>query len=63
METMCCPICKGTGKLEVPTFKQKALAEKRQTALKLKEQGYSIREIMKIMKYKSPRSVQTLLQI
>lgn len=63
MEKMCCPICKGTGTLEVPTFKQKALQEKRTTAKALKEQGYSIREIMKIMKYKSPRSVQTLLQI
>ena len=61
MKTMCCPICKGSGMLNVPTFKQKAMKEKKQIALNLKEQGYSIREIMKIIGYKSPRSIQILL--
>jgi transposase len=59
---ICCPICKGSGTLNAPTFKQKALQEKRKTAISLKKQGYSIREIMKIMGYKSPRSIQTLIK-
>lgn len=40
---------------------QKDMDFKRDNAKKLRNQGYSIREIAKIMGYKSPRSVQDLL--
>jgi len=35
---------------------------KLRTARYLRKEGYSIREIMKLLKYKSPRSVQDLLK-
>jgi hypothetical protein len=34
---------------------------KMRVALFLREEGYSIRDIMKLLKYKSPKSVQDLL--
>ncbi len=58
---MKCPYCGGVGEIEAPEFKNKMLEEKRLAALTLREQGYSIREIMRIMKYKSPRSVHILI--
>jgi hypothetical protein len=59
---MKCPFCNGVGEIEAPEFKNKLLEEKRLAANTLREQGYSIREIMRIMKYKSPRSVHILIQ-
>jgi predicted DNA-binding ArsR family transcriptional regulator len=54
-----CPICKGSGK--IPVFKSLSIEKRRSIANKLKEQNLSIREIMKVLGYKSPRSVQQLL--
>lgn len=56
-----CPMCGGKGKVNPPHLKQKILSEKALAAKKLQSQGYSIREIMKALKYKSPRSVVMLL--
>lgn len=56
-----CPICHGTGSIENPHGKGKNMEFKIHVAKTLKEQGFSIREIMKVMGYKSPRSVQDLL--
>lgn len=56
-----CPMCEGCGEINPPHLKQKILKEKIKTAKSLKDSGYSIREIMRIMNYKSPRSVQDLL--
>lgn len=44
-----------------PSLNQKQMPRKRGTALHLRNQGYSLREIMKLMGYKSPKSVQDLL--
>jgi hypothetical protein len=45
-----------------PSLKQKNMKEKSIMAKKLKSDGYSFREIMKLMGYKSPRSIQLLLK-
>ncbi len=57
-----CPMCEGCGEIEAPHFKQKIMEEKRATAKRMRAQGYSIREVMKTIGYKSPRSVQMLLE-
>lgn len=57
-----CPLCKGCGTLPAPHFKQKKMKEKREIAQQMRLNDYSIREIMKAMNYKSPRSVVKLLK-
>jgi len=47
--------------LNPPHLKQKNMELKSKKAKHLKSLGYSIREIASIMKYKSPKSVQDLL--
>ena len=59
---MDCPICNGKGEIEEPSNNQKNMVLKIKTAKCLKELGYSIREIMKMMDYKSPRSITKLLE-
>lgn len=54
-----CPMCKGEG--ELPTHKALTKKDKVAMAKLLKKQGYSIRQTMKIMGYKSSRSVWRLL--
>lgn len=57
-----CPICKGSGKIK--GAKKTAETRKRRRAdiaKRLKEEGYSIREIMALMGYKSPQSITLLL--
>jgi len=56
-----CLFCKGTGELESP--RDIALIEiKVEVAKGLRKEGYSIRQIMKIMNYKSPSAVTHLLK-
>lgn len=57
-------MCQGSGKisLQQPHLKGKVMESKQLAAKTLQQQGYSIREIMKALNYKSPRSVQNLLQ-
>lgn len=54
-------MCKGCGEIEAPSLSQKIMNEKITTAIALRSQGYSVREIMRLMNYKSPRSVTDLL--
>ena len=54
-------MCEGCGEINAPLFRQKLMKEKEATAKRMRKEGYSIREIMKTMKYKSPRSVDKLL--
>ncbi len=58
---ICCPTCHGTGNIKAPNLHGKNMDLKKSVARKLKVDGYSIREIMLIMGYKSPRSIQDLL--
>jgi len=55
-------MCGGSGKIKQPHFKQKIMKEKERMAKKMRKQGYSIREIMVTMNYKSTRSVTMLLE-
>lgn len=55
-----CPICKGTGVIESPNMPND-MQDKRSCANLLRNNGYSIRQIMKLMGYKSTRSVTFLL--
>jgi len=64
-EKIKCPICKGTGELEEPKNWPEQLARtqlKRKAAKLLKANHYSIRQIMRIMDYKSVSPVQQLLK-
>ena len=58
---MKCILCKGTGEIIEPNGKKKNMELKKKAAKLLRIENYSIREIMKIMNYKSPKSVQDLL--
>lgn len=64
MRTICCPVCKGTGKLEDRSLlnKAKEIERKKNAAIKLREIGYSIREIQRMLGYKSPRSIHLFLK-
>lgn len=57
-----CPVCKGSG--EVPQAKDTIKSRQRRRsdiANQLRAEGYTIREIMALMDYKSPNSVAILL--
>ncbi len=56
---MKCPICKGKGELEKP--KHQEVNNKIMANLLYKE-GYSMRQIMRFLDYKSPDSVLKLLK-
>lgn len=55
-----CPLCNGFG--EITPFKTMQKEKKIIIAKTLYKNGLSIRDIMKIMDYKSPRSVQLMLK-
>ena len=59
-----CPACKGTGELDVLPrhIEDNQFGMKQLVAETLTEKGYSLRQIAKILGYKSPRSVQYLLE-
>lgn len=58
-----CPICKGTGKYDLPKKMQVDSAEiKKRLAVELRAKGYSIRQIMTALGYKSPISIQLMLK-
>lgn len=54
-----CPVCEGKGSIPGPIHQ--AITNTIAAHL-LRTAGYSIREIMKFLKYKSPRSVAILLE-
>jgi len=60
MKTIC-PICKGKGKIITPR-KQSNHQMKVKAVLILRKENYSIREIMSLLGYKSPRSIQCILE-
>lgn len=59
-----CPACKGTGELEVLPrhIEDNQHGMKQLVAETLISKGYSFRQVAKILGYKSPRSVQYLLE-
>jgi hypothetical protein len=57
-----CPVCKGSGEFEYPIHKEADVTEvNREIAVRLTSQGYSRRQVMRALGYKSVRSVQYLL--
>lgn len=59
----CCPMCKGAGKIKEPKGKEPARQRRKsEIANQLRDDGYTIREIMGYMGYKSTTSVQLLLK-
>ena len=59
-----CPICNGTGEYELPLparMKVDKTEIKKRIAIELHAKGYSIRQIMRALDYKSPRSIQVLI--
>lgn len=56
-----CPICNGTGKIDKPAMINQ-MQQKINVAKLLRDNGYSIRQIMNLMGYKSTRSVTNLLE-
>lgn len=56
-----CSICNGKGKIPAPHNLKKLIPEKVVIANKLRSAGFSFSEIMKLMNYKSKRSVSFLL--
>lgn len=54
-----CPVCKGKGRLLGPSHQAVSNGV---AARLLRDEGYSIREIMRFLGYKSPRSVAILLE-
>lgn len=61
-ETIKCPICLGKGEVQKPSKNVEA-RKRRQSdvANTLRAEGYTIREIMALMNYKSPNSIAILL--
>lgn len=57
-----CPICKGKGVIDAPALRNKEMKAKKDIAKILQREGYSMREIMRLMNYKSTRSVTYLLE-
>lgn len=63
METMKCPICDGSGKLQMPERKPFTKTEVDLSAIakRLRQEGYSFREITSIMGFKHPGSISYIL--
>lgn len=59
-KSITCPLCGGHFIEKEPMKKDMTVKEAK--AKRLRDQGFSIRQIQKMMKYKSPRSVQVLLE-
>jgi len=53
---------RGLLKDKIEPFHSKDISLKKNIAVKLREDGYSIRQIMQILGYKSPRSVVVLME-
>lgn len=61
-QTEKCPVCKGVGSLPKPKQTIESRQRRRSDiANKLRGEGYTIREIMSLMGYKSTNSVAILL--
>lgn len=59
---MRCPICKGSGDIEEPSGRMDEAKARRVMAKALRAEGYTIRQIMRLIGWKSPRSVMVALE-
>ncbi len=58
---MKCPLCKGSGQLEKPKHLND-IEEKHAAVLLLHDNKFSVRQIMRIVGYKSPNTVQVVIK-
>jgi hypothetical protein len=57
-----CPVCDGKGNVQLPnTINVDTLSIKRYMVKHLHEKGYSMRQIMRALNYKSTRSVSLII--
>lgn len=61
-ECIKCPICEGAGTLKKPKLNVSEIELKENATIILKKAGFSYREIMRLVGYKSPRSIQNILK-
>jgi C4-type Zn-finger protein len=62
MNRVDCPVCKGTGKFSLPKkIEIDSVPIKEEIVLGLRKNGYSMRQIQVAMGYKSPRSIQYII--
>ena len=59
---MKCPACKGAGELLICPHHRGDVEAKRVAAKALSKAGFSIRQIQRVLNYKSPRSVAAILE-
>jgi hypothetical protein len=59
---MICPTCHGSGDIGEPKHKEiNTVAIKKEMAIRLTKQGFSLRQIQRALGYKSVRSVHLLI--
>jgi hypothetical protein len=56
-----CPVCLGWGTVDKPKNDTDKQRQKERAVKALRKAGFSIREIMKMVGYKSPRSVSLII--
>jgi hypothetical protein len=62
-EYMECPICRGRGDIVAPESSRLGMMDlKRNAAKVLRQSGYGIRQIQRLLGYKSPRSASLLVK-
>lgn len=59
---MKCPVCKGNGNIPEPHTFNTLPQLKKKAAHLLRHNGYGIREIQRLLGYKSPRSITKILE-
>lgn len=62
MRRINCPLCAGKGHLEILPKKAQLSRERRQLVVKLRKAGYTIREISKMLNFKSTTYVQKVIK-
>lgn len=55
-----CPLCDGTGKIEMVV--KPLVSDNKKAAQRLSKKGYTVRQIMKTLGYKNPGSISHLLK-
>lgn len=60
-EDMACPVCKGKGRIKSPQRKMGETEIKERAVIILRKAGFSFREIMTFVGYKSPHSISKIL--
>lgn len=55
---ICCPLCKGLGEMAKPD----SVTEKHKAIIAMHDAKMSVRQIMRLLGYKSPRSVHVVIQ-